>query len=90
MTKLFPIFRTPREKKAPYVIYGLGEPGIKRGTSFNFVVRIMETYANFYVLGSQASRSRSRYSFAAEIVSTLNVIRLHTKYSWDHVAASER
>lgn len=31
MTKLFPIFRTPLERKAPYVIPGLGEPGVKRG-----------------------------------------------------------
>lgn len=31
ITKFFPIFRTPQEKKSPYVIYGLGEPGVKRG-----------------------------------------------------------
>lgn len=31
ITKFFPIGRTPQEKLAPYVIPGLGEPGVKRG-----------------------------------------------------------
>ena len=31
ITKFFPIFRTPHEKQSPCVIYGLGEPGVKRG-----------------------------------------------------------
>lgn len=31
VTKLFPIVRLPHEKKAPIVIPGLGEPGVKRG-----------------------------------------------------------
>ncbi|KAK3719106.1 hypothetical protein LTR37_004670 [Vermiconidia calcicola] len=31
ITKFFPIFRTAQEKRAPLVIPGLGEPGVKRG-----------------------------------------------------------
>ncbi|KAI7217835.1 hypothetical protein KC333_g3951 [Hortaea werneckii] len=31
VTKFFPIFRTPWEKKASWVISGIGEPGVKRG-----------------------------------------------------------
>ncbi|KAK5168387.1 uncharacterized protein LTR77_006957 [Saxophila tyrrhenica] len=31
ITKFFPIVRLPTEKKAPYVIPGWGEPGVKRG-----------------------------------------------------------
>lgn len=31
IVKFFPIFRTSMEKKAPLVIPGLGEPGVKRG-----------------------------------------------------------
>ncbi|USW57778.1 hypothetical protein Slin15195_G110970 [Septoria linicola] len=31
VTRFFPIFRTPMEKRAPLVISGLGEPGVKRG-----------------------------------------------------------
>jgi hypothetical protein len=31
ITKFFPIGRTPMERKAPLVIPGLGEPGVKRG-----------------------------------------------------------
>lgn len=31
ITKFFPIFRTPQERRAPLVIPGLGEPGVKRG-----------------------------------------------------------
>lgn len=31
ITKFFPIGRTPQEKRAPLVIPGLGEPGVKRG-----------------------------------------------------------
>ncbi|KAK8043600.1 GPR1/FUN34/yaaH family-domain-containing protein [Apiospora rasikravindrae] len=31
ITKFFPIGRTPLEKRVPYVIPGLGEPGVKRG-----------------------------------------------------------
>lgn len=31
VTKFFPIFRTPLEKRAPLVMPGLGEPGVKRG-----------------------------------------------------------
>jgi hypothetical protein len=31
ITKFFPIGRTPMEKRAPLVIPGLGEPGVKRG-----------------------------------------------------------
>lgn len=31
ITKFFPIGRTPQEKRAPVVIPGLGEPGVKRG-----------------------------------------------------------
>lgn len=31
VTKFFPIGRTPMEKRAPLVIPGLGEPGVKRG-----------------------------------------------------------
>lgn len=31
ITKLFPIFRTEMEKRGPYVIPGLGEPGVKSG-----------------------------------------------------------
>lgn len=31
VSKLFPIVRMPHEKKAPIVIPGLGEPGVKRG-----------------------------------------------------------
>ncbi|KAK6820957.1 GPR1/FUN34/yaaH family-domain-containing protein [Apiospora arundinis] len=31
ITKFFPIGRTPMEKRAPYIIPGLGEPGVKRG-----------------------------------------------------------
>ncbi|KAK8061519.1 hypothetical protein PG994_007885 [Apiospora phragmitis] len=31
ITRFFPIGRTPLEKRAPYVIPGLGEPGVKRG-----------------------------------------------------------
>lgn len=31
VTTFFPIFRTPWEKTAPYIIHGLGEPGVKRG-----------------------------------------------------------
>lgn len=31
ITKFFPIGRTPHEKRAPLVIPGLGEPGVKRG-----------------------------------------------------------
>jgi hypothetical protein len=29
--KFFPIFRTPMEMRAPLVMPGLGEPGVKRG-----------------------------------------------------------
>jgi hypothetical protein len=31
VTKFFPIGRTPQERRAPLVIPGLGEPGVKRG-----------------------------------------------------------
>ena len=31
ITKFFPIFRTPMEKRSPLVMPGLGEPGVKRG-----------------------------------------------------------
>ena len=31
ITKFFPIGRTAQEKRAPLVIPGLGEPGVKRG-----------------------------------------------------------
>lgn len=31
ITKFFPIFRTPMERRAPLIIPGLGEPGVKRG-----------------------------------------------------------
>ena len=31
ITKFFPIGRTPMERRAPLVIPGLGEPGVKRG-----------------------------------------------------------
>lgn len=31
VTKMFPIFRTPMEKNAPFIIPGIGEPGVKRG-----------------------------------------------------------
>lgn len=31
ISKFFPIGRTPHEKGQPYVIPGLGEPGVKRG-----------------------------------------------------------
>lgn len=31
ITRFFPIGRTPMEKRAPFVIPGLGEPGVKRG-----------------------------------------------------------
>jgi hypothetical protein len=31
ISKFFPIGRTPMEKRAPLVIPGLGEPGVKRG-----------------------------------------------------------
>ena len=31
IAKFFPIFRTQHEQKAPLVIPGLGEPGVKRG-----------------------------------------------------------
>jgi hypothetical protein len=31
ITRFFPIGRTPMEKRAPLVIPGLGEPGVKRG-----------------------------------------------------------
>lgn len=31
ITKFFPVMRTSWEKDQPYVIPGLGEPGVKRG-----------------------------------------------------------
>lgn len=31
INRFFPIGRTPQEKKAPVLIAGLGEPGVKRG-----------------------------------------------------------
>lgn len=31
ITKFFPIGRTPAERRAPLIIPGLGEPGVKRG-----------------------------------------------------------
>ena len=31
ITKFFPIGRTAQEKRAPLVMPGLGEPGVKRG-----------------------------------------------------------
>lgn len=34
VTRLFPIFRTSMETRAPLVIPGLGEPGVKRGQSY--------------------------------------------------------
>lgn len=29
--KFFPVFRMPTEKRAPLIVPGLGEPGVKRG-----------------------------------------------------------
>ncbi|KIW60657.1 hypothetical protein PV05_00857 [Exophiala xenobiotica] len=31
MAKFFPVFRTAQEKRAPLIVPGLGEPGVKRG-----------------------------------------------------------
>ncbi|MCJ1299181.1 hypothetical protein MMC08_001973 [Hypocenomyce scalaris] len=31
VSKIFPVFRLPTEKRAPLVVPGLGEPGVKRG-----------------------------------------------------------
>ena len=33
ITKFFPIGRMPMEQRAPFVIPGLGEPGVKRGVT---------------------------------------------------------
>lgn len=31
IVRLFPVFRTPQEKRQPLLVPGLGEPGVKRG-----------------------------------------------------------
>lgn len=31
ITRYFPIFRTPRDKRQPLLVPGLGEAGVKRG-----------------------------------------------------------
>ena len=31
VTKFFPLFRLPREQRAPPLVHGLGEPGVGRG-----------------------------------------------------------